>query len=199
MNHKQIHEFTRDCLIFSLRVNATKSSLTRQDSLHQISSSEFKTPAATLLLDRNKPQKNARVEKQYLFTKFCRQWHAAGRCLAYGQSCNFFGKANHFARVCWSKTTKKLLTNTVSFIDRRSSNSELGAQLFEDGWRSESELFLENVSCDLRRVERNQRVAQNNYEWTEILNLNGITIECKEDTGAQAHVTHLKIALMSWI
>ena len=221
--HEQIDEFIRDRLIVSIRDNATRSRLMRQETLtledvitsikatevanremkrlmeeqstnglsvHQIASNKFKTPAATPLLDRNKPQKNGRGEEQYLCTKYCGQWHVAGRCPAYGQSCNLCGKANHFARVCRSKTNKKQSTNTVSNIDLRSSHSRDTAPSFEDDTRSESELFLGMVSCDLRRVESNQRVTQSNSNsnWTEKLELNGKIIECKIDTGAQANV-----------
>ena len=224
--HEQINEFIRDRLIVSIRDNATRSRLMRQETLtledvitsikatevanremkrlmeeqsttavHQIASNKFKTPASPSLTDRNKPQKNARGEEQYLCTKYCGQWHVAGRCPAYGQSCNLCGKPNHFARVCRSgKNVKKSSTNTVNNIDLRStqrdnsSNSQASAQPYDDDRHSESGLFLGMVSCDLSRVETNLWAIQNTCNWTEKLELNGKIIECKIDTGAQANV-----------
>ena len=107
--------------------------------------------------------------------------HNPKMCPAFGKRCNACGKLNHFSKVCRTKLTHKYSRRRSRSRSRNPAKSPSTVHTVSD---SVKELLIGTV-FDLN-VERNRSW------WINVL-MNGKTVQCKLDTGAEANVLPLVI------
>ena len=211
--HDITNEFIRDRLIVTINDNEAKSklmqkqSLTLDDVVTFIKATERANEELKRILDEqsssinsiglarkkprlsnpspsdsNKPQKDK--GEVYLCTRYCGTRHTAGKCPAYGKICQQCGKQNHYKTVCRRRKYENNMDkeNAVNTINQESPES------MEDDNES---LFLGTISCNVRQCQATVSELRQ-LDWFETLTLNGKTIRCKIDTGAQLNVMSAK-------
>jgi len=131
------------------------------------------------IVDYNKTVKTENVASNNCLK--CGSKHNPNMCPAFGKRCNACGKLNHFSKVCRTKLTHKYSRRRSRSRSRNPAKSPSTVHTVSD---SVKELLIGTV-FDLN-VERNRSW------WINVL-MNGKTVQCKLDTGAEANVLPLVI------
>ena len=156
---------------------------------------------------QNKPQKgdarsrNPSGQDSYFCAKYCGTHHVRGNCPAYGHICDNCKRKNHYTRVCRSSGGNKdhqafkqvqVVAEDVHRLPSRPTtpsypnpSDHYNSSTSDPYWNNG--LFLGAVEM----VSPNCEVNQVSTEWFEEIQLNGKSVKCKIDTGAQANVVAL--------
>ncbi|XP_025836313.1 uncharacterized protein LOC112906430 [Agrilus planipennis] len=147
----------------------------------QIISQGQGTSSSSLKCDIDQLQTKQRGKSQGKFITNCNKCgmskHPVNKCPAFGKSCKFCGKLNHFASVCF-KNTHKVENNQNNQVTHKDSVNEV----------LESKV---NANVEFLYVGSiNETVAEINLgnQWRTELNIAEKTVSFKIDTGAMANV-----------
>ena len=130
--------------------------------------------------------------------KFCAQRHerSSAKCPAFGNNCEYCNGKNHMAVVCWKRIADENQEQEVNATYQNSHTSESCycthtelCSSCDNGLSFDMDLIVcepkENVPNEEEKICIINTILK---DWFESIEINGTTVSCKIDTGAQANV-----------
>ena len=123
---------------------------------------------------------------------YCGETHKRGECPAYGKKCKYCGGKNHLETVCFKKRndSKKNKKKKIHEVHGDSSCADSSSYADNDC----QNLFVGSLSLhegEFKNLERVESITLR--EWREMVDINGASIHCKIDTGAECNVMSEKV------
>ena len=143
-------------------------------------------PESNSVRNTKNPQisnKKVRTHSNVVDCGFCGREHKPGKkfCPAYGKHCTVCNKKHHFSAMCQSKMNVNHIAE-----DNTQNTSDSDSDSGDDSFYTNPALSLGTLSVGTLSVD--SILSRKFRSWCESSTLNGKTVMCKVDTGAECNV-----------
>ena len=124
--------------------------------------------------------------------KYCAQKHRPKECPAFGYTCTYCNKSNHFERVCYKrKEIHEASCEADQQLTSTTSDEEATCKLRQSGIDCSLRIDMDLIVCDPVSTNKNYNnleICTIMKDWIEFISIASVKIACKVDTGAQTNV-----------